>query len=146
MFLDLPNELICLIAEELPRQHDRYNLVLSCRRMHTALLPTLYSRVCLCDRDPRHLAGQLSRFFNTIAQNPALANAVRYLSLNNWDPYNAGFEVDCEFDYDEELIDGLVAGTIWSDQPKEQLQLGNVDAWLALLISQMKCLRKIEIA
>ena len=144
MFLNLPDEVILIIAQELPLQCDRYNLVLSCRRMHAVLLPTLYSWVSF-GRGYKHTVGKVSRFFNTIARNPKLADAVRYLSLYYWETADSEVEIDCELKYDEKLIDGLVAGTIWSEQPKEQLQLGNTDAWLALLIPQLKSLRKIDI-
>lgn len=144
MLLDLPEETLCLIAEDLDDQRDRYSLVLSCRRLYTALLPTLYSRVILGDVS-NHTIGQVSRFFNAIARRPQLASAVRSLRLESWDTEDDAGDIDCEFEYDEELIYGLVAGTCWSTQPSKELRLGNTDAWLALLIPQLKGLRRISI-
>ncbi|KAJ5360824.1 hypothetical protein N7517_010015 [Penicillium concentricum] len=144
MLLDLPEETLCLIGEELGFQHDRYSLVRSCRRLYTVLLPTLYSRVVLCDVS-NHTIGQVSQFFNSIARQPELANAVRALRLESWDTEDDTEHIDCEFEYDEELINSLVAGTCWSTQPYDELRRGNTDAWLALLLPQLKGLRQISI-
>ncbi|KAJ5154970.1 uncharacterized protein N7500_010409 [Penicillium coprophilum] len=144
MLLDLPEEALCLIAEELGLQCDRYSLVLSCRRLYTILLPTLYSRVVLCDVH-NHTIRQVSQFFNNIAREPRLANAVRALRLESWDTEDDIEHIDCEFEYDADLIHGLVAGTCWSMQPYGQLLRGNTDAWLALLLPQLKGLRQISI-
>ncbi|KGO75566.1 hypothetical protein PITC_098490 [Penicillium italicum] len=144
MLLDLPEETLCHIVEGLDHQRDRHSLVLSCRRLYTVLLPTLYSQVILGDVS-NHTIGQVSRFFNAIARRPQLASAVRALRLESWDTEDDTDDIDCEFEYDGELIDGLVAGTCWSIQPHDQLQRGNTDAWLALLIPQLKGLRQISI-
>ncbi|KAJ5815952.1 hypothetical protein N7447_008185 [Penicillium robsamsonii] len=144
MLLDLPDETLCLIAGELGPQRDRYSLVRSCRRLYTVLLPTLYSRVVLCDVR-NHTIWQVSRFFNTIAREPQLANAVRALRLESWDTEDDIAYIDCEFVYDRQLIDGVVAGTCWSTQPYDELRRGNTDAWLALLLPQLKGLRQISI-
>ncbi|KAJ5950294.1 uncharacterized protein N7479_008707 [Penicillium vulpinum] len=142
--LDLPEETLCLIAEELDNQYDRYSLVQSCHRLYTVLLPTLYSRVILGDVSD-HTIGQVSQFFNTIARRPELASAVRSLRVESWDTEDDIENINCEFEYDPQLIDGLVAGTCWSKQPNDQLRRGNTDAWLALLIPQLKGLRQISI-
>ncbi|CAI7627552.1 unnamed protein product [Penicillium glandicola] len=143
-FLDLPEETICLVAEELDRQRDRYSLVLSCRRLYTVLLPTLYSQVTLCDVR-NHTIGQVSRFLNAIARQPQLANAVRSLRLETWETEDDNEDIDCEFEYDAELVDRLVADTRCFTKPRDQLMRGNTDAWLALLIPQLKGLRQISI-
>lgn len=144
VFLDLPEETLYLIAENLDHQGDRYSLVLSCRRLYTVMLPSLYSQVILGDVI-NHTIGQVSRFFNAIARRPQLASAVRSLRLESWDTEDDNEDVDCEFEYDPDLIYRLIAGTRWSTQPYDQLQLGNTDAWLALLIPQLKGLRRISI-
>ncbi|KAJ5511611.1 Monoacylglycerol lipase ABHD12 [Penicillium expansum] len=100
---------LCLIAESLDHQRDRHSLVLSCRRLYTVLLPTLYSQVILGDVS-NHTVGQVSRFFNAIARRPELASAVRALRLESWDTEDDNGDIDCEFEYDGELIRGLVAG------------------------------------
>ncbi|KAK4861700.1 hypothetical protein LT330_003735 [Penicillium expansum] len=142
--LNLPEETLCLIAESLDHQRDRHSLVLSCRRLYTVLLPTLYSQVILGDVN-NHTVGQVSQFFNAIARRPELASAVRALRLESWDTEDDNGDIDCEFEYDGELIRRLVAGTCWSNQPNDQLRRGNTDAWLALLIPQLKGLRQISI-
>lgn len=144
MLLDLPEEALCLIAEELPFQGDRCSLIRSCRRLYTVLLPALYSRVIL-GNCTHHTIGQASRLVNAIARRPQLANAVRSIRLGYWDTEDANEEVDVDYEYDRELLDGFVAGTCWSKQPHEQLRLGNTDAWLALLLPQLKGLRRISI-
>ncbi|CAG7944066.1 unnamed protein product [Penicillium nalgiovense] len=144
MFLDLPEETLCLIAENLHHQGDRHSLVLSCRRLYTVLLPTLYSQVILGDVS-NHTIGQVNQLFNAIARRPQLASAVRSLRLESWDTEDDAGDINCEFEYDAGLIGGLVAGTCWSTQPYDQLRRGNTDAWLALLIPQLKGLRRISI-
>ncbi|CAI7677734.1 unnamed protein product [Penicillium discolor] len=144
VFLDLPEETLYLIAENLDYQGDRYSLVLSCRQLYTVLLPSLYSQVILGDVS-NHTIGQVSQFFNAIARQPQLARAVRSLRLESWDTEDDNEHIDCEFEYDPDLIYRLIAGTCWSTQPYGQLQRGNTDAWLALLIPQLKGLRRISI-
>ncbi|KAJ5211224.1 hypothetical protein N7491_011044 [Penicillium cf. griseofulvum] len=144
MLLDLPEETLRLIAEQLGAQDDRCSLVRSCRRLYTVLLPTLYSRVVLCDVST-HTVGQVSRFFTSIARKPELANAVRALRLEAWDTEVDTEHIDCEFEYDPQLIRKVVTGTCWSSQPYTQLRRGNTDAWLALIIPQLKGLRQISI-
>jgi hypothetical protein len=92
-----------------------------------------------------HSARQVRCFFYTITRNPALANAVHHLELDDWDYTDPDPDPNCPLEYNEELIDKAVNGTIWSDQPKEQLKLGDPDAWLALLIPQLKCLKQIHL-
>jgi hypothetical protein len=106
VFLDLPEETLCLIAENLDYQGDRYSLVLSCRRLYTVLLPTLYSQVILGDVS-NHTIGQVSGFFNAIARRPQLARAVRSLRLESWDTEDDNEDIDCEFEYDPDLIADL---------------------------------------
>ncbi|KAJ5793955.1 hypothetical protein N7457_000554 [Penicillium paradoxum] len=142
MLLGLPEELLCLIVQEVDGPHDHYSLIRTCRRLYAVTLPILYSDVVLCTAVTGHCVRQVSRFFYAIAQRPQLAHAVRSLRVEVWETENT--DVECAFEYDGCLVRKLVDGTSWEQQPTRQLINGNTDAWLALLIPQLKGLREIS--
>ncbi|KAJ5205542.1 hypothetical protein N7491_003830 [Penicillium cf. griseofulvum] len=148
MFSDLPTEILHLIARDLSSK-DLYHLVSSSRRLHTVFQRILYTNVALRPSESKEQAFNI--FLYTVTRKPRLASYVRSLEVGWWDTISASNESNEEkVEFDGNLIRKLVYGragysgeerSIWL----EALELDNEDAWLALLIPQLKELRKLNV-
>ncbi|RMJ23918.1 hypothetical protein PHISP_05225 [Aspergillus sp. HF37] len=143
MSSDIPSEIICLIAEALDSQQDRFHLAVSCRRLYRLLLPALYSHVGLCG------IRAISSFLYTIVGNEELATAVRFLGLHGWAVPGDDWASAEEFEYDAKLMHKLALEVgcfgVERDEWIRNLELGVDDAWLALLIPRLTGLRRMYI-
>ena len=141
MLLDLPNEILCLIAESLDGQGDRYHLAVSCQRLYPLIRPTLFSHISLCG------VKAISSLLYAIVREEKFASAVRYLELISWDVPDCPHPNNEPFEYDAELMHRLVGEVQCPEERKDpwekHLESGVDDAWLGLLIPRLNGLRKI---
>ncbi|KAI9926996.1 hypothetical protein ASPWEDRAFT_295017 [Aspergillus wentii DTO 134E9] len=145
--MHLPDEILCLIAHQLDTQHDRFNLTRACRRFYHALLPILYSDVTFHFHSEAKL---VVSFLQSVVRTSELALAVRSLELYPWKtPRSTVFDPDDELEYDETLVDGLLDQADIPSKEREAwdvcITTGVTDAWLALLLPQLRNLEKISI-
>lgn len=146
MLDDLPLEILQLITQHL-NSKDLSNLVCSSRRLCTVLQQSLYAEVIFCGHHGE--SREVKLFLYAVTRNPTLATYVRFLGLGEWDTYGVSGGHD-GVEFDSELVGKLVyERTEYSDEEKSQwlidLERDICDAWVALLILQLKELRKINI-
>lgn len=147
MFDDLPPEILHILSRHL-NNNDTYHLVCSSRRLYTVLQQNLYAEVFLCSRN--HSSQQVVTFLYAVTQDPRLASYVRRLWLEDWD-YGDDIIHMNKAELDSEYLLKLVSErTGYSKEEKckwlKDLEKGDdCDPWLALLIPQLKDLRKILI-
>ena len=153
MISRLPPELLILIAEHLKFQEDRYHLAVTCHKVYVSVLPVVYSKVSLGMRH-KYSVVQASCFLYAVLRHPELANAVRSLSLGEWETRlgheGPPFEIRKDtWQYDAGLIRPLLMESPMPEELKadwnRDLEKGITDAWLALILPQLTRLRKISI-
>ncbi|KAJ6186193.1 hypothetical protein N7519_007494 [Penicillium mononematosum] len=129
MLNDLPPEILHLIARDLGRK-ALYLLVSTSRRLHTVFQRSLYTDVTLCGRGSEDQTTNI--FLYAVTRTPRLASYVRSLKVNCWET--------------EKDNNGKPAQRSEEEKSKwlEDLERHNSDAWLALLIPQLKELRKLH--
>lgn len=146
MLDDLPLEIIQLITQHLNKK-DLSLLVCSSRRLCSVLQQSLYTEVVFCGHGKSRA---VNLFLYAVTRNPTLATYVRFLGLGEWDTDEASRDHD-GVEFDSELVGKLVyERTEYSEEEKSQwlidLERDKCDAWVALLILQLKELRKINIS
>ncbi|KAJ5749232.1 uncharacterized protein N7511_010928 [Penicillium nucicola] len=147
----LPTEILQMIATQIYSQNDLLHLIYSSRKMCNLLLPILYSQVRLCDC---HFDIQtVVPFLITILRYPELAKAVQHLDLNDWrySPWDP--RIQPRFDYEDHhkrLLKKADLGVRYSCEEEQLLfqglEMGDSDAWLAVLIPQLTSLKSLRIA
>ncbi|CAG7947273.1 unnamed protein product [Penicillium nalgiovense] len=148
MLNDLPPEILHLIARDLGSK-ALYRLVSTSRRLHTVLQQSLYTNVTLCGIWSEDHT--INIFLYAVTRTPRLASYVRSLKVNCWEPEkdNNGRSAQ-RVEFDDKLVHQLVAErTGYSEEEKlkwlKDLERHNSDAWLPLLIPQLKELRKLDL-
>ncbi|KAJ5822828.1 hypothetical protein N7447_005168 [Penicillium robsamsonii] len=145
MFSDLPAEIHYLIARYL-KSKDLYPLVCSSRRLHAVFKRSLYTDVTLNGRQAKDRAVNI--FLYAVTRTPRLASFVRSLMVKGWDPRSSNRKNQHRVEFDSNLVRKLVCErTGYSDEERsnwlKDLERDNEDAWLALLILQLRGLRKL---
>ncbi|KAJ6132686.1 hypothetical protein N7471_007901 [Penicillium samsonianum] len=148
MLNDLPPEILHLIARDLGSK-ALYHLVSSSRRLHTVFQRSLYTDVTLYESESKDQTVNI--FLYAVIRIPRLASYVRSLKVKSWDTDNANNErYPQKIGFDGNLVYKIVGErTGYSEQERskwlEDLERDNSDAWLALLIPQLKQLRKLSL-
>lgn len=146
MFDGLPSEILHLVSRYLDN-NDIYHLICSSRRLYTVLQQILYTEVILCGQ--YHSSQQVVTFLYAVTRNPKLADYVRCLWVADWECVDIINMDITELDSDY-LLNLVSERTGYTNEEKskwmEDLKKGDCcDPWLALLIPQLKYLRKILI-
>ncbi|OGE55000.1 hypothetical protein PENARI_c005G01834 [Penicillium arizonense] len=156
MFDDLPPEILHLVACDL-RGEDLYHLVSSSRRLHIVFQQCLYTNVSICGWEPYDGIDQSAQIFlYAVTRTPRLASYVRSLKVECWVREIADADVwkgeraYRNIEFDGNLVRKLVSErTGYSEEERskwlKELEQDNRDAWLALLIPQLKQLRRIRL-
>jgi hypothetical protein len=148
MFNDLPPEILHLIARNLSSS-SLYHLMSSSRRLHAVFQRSLYTDVTLREGDSKDQIANI--FLYAVTRTPWLASCVRSLRVMEWDPENANTETYTQkVGFDGTLVHELVSERRgYSDEERlewlKDLECDNNDAWLALLIPQLKELQKLSL-
>ncbi|KAJ5984012.1 hypothetical protein N7481_006111 [Penicillium waksmanii] len=147
MFEDLPPEILHLVSHHL-NNNDIFHLICLSRRLYTIIQQNLYAEVFLCGRN--HSSQQVVTFLYAVTRDPRLASYVRCLWLGDWDCGDGIIHLD-KAELDSGYLLKLVSErTGYSEEERSKwlkdLEKGDdCDPWLALLILQLKDLRKILI-
>ncbi|KAJ0417261.1 hypothetical protein BJY00DRAFT_316042 [Aspergillus carlsbadensis] len=148
MLTDLPNEILLLIARNLPETSDVLHFASCCRGLQELLLSQAYSCVTL---RPDCIA-TLSRLTTVLSQKPSLATHVRHLHFAPTEPCshkcgaryspNSVHQVLSKLTCTEEEL------TEWKDAlvGKGDREWDQGDAWWAMLWTLLPNLEKLDIA
>ncbi|KAJ5950272.1 uncharacterized protein N7479_008685 [Penicillium vulpinum] len=148
MFHHMPPEILHLIARDLDSK-DFYHLVSLSHRLYTVFQPSLYTDVTLCRWEGKHQT--IQPFLYAVTRTPRLASYVRSLKVKWWDPEAPDNEkYDQKVGFDSNIVHTLVAERMRHSETErskwlKDLERHNSDAWLALLIPQLKELRKLSL-
>lgn len=142
----LPQELLSLIALYLDRG-DLYRLVITSRQLCTAFQHCLYKDVRL--RIETNNRQVISAFLYAVTRSPQLASYVHSLNIRCWIvPTTYLNEYSKKFAFDTVLVQRLLEerkGYSEKERSKwlKDLEKDDIDAWIALLIPQLRELRKL---
>ena len=146
MLDQLPQELLSLIALYLDRG-DLYRLVITSRQLCTAFQHSLYKDVRL--RIETNNRQVISAFLYAVTRTPQLASHVHSLNIRCWIvPTTYLNEYSKKLAFDAVLVGRLLderKGYSEKERSKwlKDLEKDDIDAWVALLIPQLKELRKL---
>lgn len=146
---NLPDELVLMIVRHLEYNHDRLSLACSCRRLCTVTLPQVYTSITFNKLSTR----LLSMLVDNILRHPALARAVRSLTLMNENAEYIDERLENSFEgiaYDPALITPIVNAACRSQNARitfeEDLKSGvDEDPWLALLLPFLPNLKELHV-
>lgn len=145
LFDDLPSEILLLVTQYLDSK-ELSHLISSARRLYNVLQQSLYTEVSLAGWNGTD--HQVVAFLYAVTRNPKLASYVRYLKMGTWDTSGPGMGHE-KITYDHDHLRKLVYGRNGyteeekSEWLKDLEQREMCDPWVALLIPQLKELRKL---
>ncbi|KAJ5549891.1 hypothetical protein N7461_004589 [Penicillium sp. DV-2018c] len=144
MLSELPTELLLSIASYLDDHKNTLRLASSCRAFYSLLLPTAYASLDLTS----DLSGDLSLLVETLARKPALAQAVRTLSVSHWHREPGGRNPR----YEQETILPVLKSVLAPDKRLwiwewvlERYDDAAWDAWTTLLVSLLPNLQDLTL-
>ncbi|OJJ50791.1 hypothetical protein ASPZODRAFT_126734 [Penicilliopsis zonata CBS 506.65] len=138
MSCPLSSDVLLSIGDWIEDQPDRLNLIFASRQFHDLFLPLLYRHATLKNRRGVYA------FTSAILRRPELARSVRALDFRCWKPTPAEEGIpSCD------RFRQLLVGASHSEEEQEKwendLKTGNDEAWMALPLSLLCNLRRVDL-
>lgn len=149
--LTIPTELLRLVFATLSRS-DLYALSLTHRDLRAVAESFLYNRVELTWTKSQ--TPPIAQFLHNIVRRPELASSIHVLILSgdSFDEYFYDYKISSpKLPLGEVPLDGLVncienLSVSFASEWIQELRAGTVDAFMSLLLSQLRCLKSLQLS